>query len=183
MYEQRRTLNVYASEHDHISCQSAAQWDIMSNLIETLEPLEEVTLEMSHSESSVITRVSVLKLMLQQQGPSSHKSLYHHFMMTSPNTKSLVVATILDPHYKGKAFASAETLETAKYWLKEEAARDISKTVEESGEAEDPAKRQRVQTDPRPTLVDSLQYMQNFLEQLTTQLKSSPASKLTRSVT
>lgn len=33
---------------------SAAQWDIMSNLTDTLEPLEEVTLEMSHSESSAL---------------------------------------------------------------------------------------------------------------------------------
>lgn len=32
----------------------------------------------------------------------------------------------------------------------------MAKTVEETGEAEVPAKRQRLQTDPPPTLVDSL---------------------------
>lgn len=49
-YEQWCTLKVHANEHGHISCLSAAQWNIMSNLTDTLEPLE-VTLEMSHSES------------------------------------------------------------------------------------------------------------------------------------
>lgn len=57
---QQRALNVCASEQGHISCHSAAQWDIVSNIIETLEPLEEVTLEIRYS-----------KLMLQQEGPSS----------------------------------------------------------------------------------------------------------------
>lgn len=41
--------DVWASEQGHISCHSAAQWDILSNLIETLEPLEEVTLEIRYS--------------------------------------------------------------------------------------------------------------------------------------
>lgn len=52
MYEQRRALNVYAGEHGHISGLSATQWDIVSNLIDTLAPIEEVTMEMSNSESS-----------------------------------------------------------------------------------------------------------------------------------
>lgn len=91
MYEQWRALNVYAGEHGHISCLSAAQWDIVSNLIETLEPLEEVTLEMSHSESSAscaIPSASVLKLMLQQEGPSSagiktlRKTMLDHACLT-----------------------------------------------------------------------------------------------------
>lgn len=72
------------------------------------------------------------------------------------DTKCLVLATVLDPRYKDKAFTSAETVEKAKDWLKEEAAHDMVKTVEETGEAEVPAKRQRLQTDPPPTLVDSL---------------------------
>ncbi|GLD48622.1 zinc finger BED domain-containing protein 4-like isoform X1 [Lates japonicus] len=168
MFEQRCALNVYASDHGHISCPSAAQWDIVSNLIETLEPLEEVTLEMSHSESSascVIPSISVLKMMLQHEGPSSAgiktlrtsmlDSLTRRFSKAE-DTKCLVLATVLDPRYKDKAFTSAETVEKAKDWLKEEAAHDTAKTVEETGEAEAAAKRQRVQTDPPPTLVDSL---------------------------
>lgn len=43
--------------------------------------------------------------------------------------RCLVLATVLDPCYKGKAFTSAETLE----WQKEGAAHDMAKTVEEIG--------------------------------------------------
>lgn len=42
------------------------------------------------------------------------------------DTKCLVWATVLDPHYKDKAFTS-ETVEKAKDWLKEEAAHDMEK--------------------------------------------------------
>lgn len=63
------------------------------------------------------------------------------------DTNSLVLATVLDPRYKDKAFTSAETVEKAKDWLKEEAAHDMAKTVEETGEEEDPATRQTLQTD------------------------------------
>jgi len=48
MYEQRQILNVYVGEHGHISGLSATQWDIVSNLIDTLVPIEEFTMEMSN---------------------------------------------------------------------------------------------------------------------------------------
>lgn len=166
MYEQRRALNVYASEHGHITCQTAAQWDIMANLIETLAPLEEVTLEMSHSESSascVIPSVSVLKMMLQQEGPSSAgiktlrktmlDSLTKRFSKAE-DTKNLVLATVLDPRYKSKAFTSAETVEKAREWVKE-AAHHTEETVEETTATHNPSERP-VQGDLPKSLVDSL---------------------------
>ncbi len=52
MLEQKRPLNIYASEHGGFNSLSAEQWNIVSNLIETLSLVEEVTLEMSHYESS-----------------------------------------------------------------------------------------------------------------------------------
>ena len=167
MYEQQRALNVYASDHGHIGCQSAAQWDVVSNLIETLEPLEEVTLEMSHSESSascVIPSVSILKLMLQQEGPSSAgiKTLQNTMLDSltrrfskAEDAKCLVLTTVLDPRYKGKAFSPAETVEKAKEWLKEEAAQDMAITVEETVFLLDPLLHQSPDRSP-PTLVDSL---------------------------
>ncbi|KTF76384.1 hypothetical protein cypCar_00040455 [Cyprinus carpio] len=103
MYDQRRALNVYAGEHGHISCLSDTQWDIVCNLIDTLVPIEEVTMEMSNSESSaacIIPSVSVLKLMLREEGPSS------------AGIKTLC-KTMLD-RYKARAFASEETLEKGK---------------------------------------------------------------------
>ena len=40
MYEQRRALSVYGGEFGRISAVTAAQWDIVSNLIDTLSPFE-----------------------------------------------------------------------------------------------------------------------------------------------
>lgn len=132
MFEQRCALKVYAGEYGHISSLSAAQWDIVSNLIETLAPMEEVTLEMSHSNSTaacIIPSVSVLKLMLQQEGSSTQgiktlrktmlDSLTRRFSKAE-ETKCLVLATVLDPRYKSYAFTSGTALEKAKEWLKEE---------------------------------------------------------------
>ncbi|KAK3511276.1 hypothetical protein QTP70_034777, partial [Hemibagrus guttatus] len=80
MYEQRRAVNVYTGEHGHISCLSASQWNIVCNLTDTLVPIEEVTMEMSNSESSaacIIPSVSVLKLMLWEEGPVLSRQAYH----------------------------------------------------------------------------------------------------------
>lgn len=175
MFEHRRALNVYAGEYGHISSLSAAQWDIVSNLIETLAPMEEVTLEMSHSNSTaacIIPSVSVLKLMLQQEGSSTQgiktlrktmlDSLTRRFSKAE-ETKCLVLATVLDPRYKSYAFTSGTALEKAKEWLKEES--DLLRkpnpraTADGTSEEEDPdpgAKRQRVRVDQPPSLVDSL---------------------------
>ncbi|XP_031673379.1 uncharacterized protein LOC116364351 isoform X2 [Oncorhynchus kisutch] len=175
MFEQRRALNAYAGEYGHISSLFATQWDIVSNLIETLAPMEEVTVEMSHSNSTaacIIPSVSVLKLMLQQEGSSTQgintlrktmlDSLTRRFSKAE-ETKCLVLATVLDPRYKSYAFASGTALEKAKEWLKEES--DLLRkpnpraTAERTSEEEDTdqgAKRQRVQIDQPPSLVDSL---------------------------
>ncbi|KAI2647438.1 Zinc finger BED domain-containing protein 4 [Labeo rohita] len=49
--EQKRALNIYSAEHGGFTCPAAHQWDIVSNLVETLIPIEEVTLEVSYSNS------------------------------------------------------------------------------------------------------------------------------------
>ena len=119
MSEQRCALNVYAEEYGHNSSLSAAQWDI-SNLIETLAPMEEVTVEMSHSNSTaacIIPIVSVLKLMLQQEGSSTQGiNTLRKTMLDSltrrcskaKETKCLMLATVLDPRYKSYAFTSGQ---------------------------------------------------------------------------
>ncbi|XP_064816522.1 uncharacterized protein LOC135533058 [Oncorhynchus masou masou] len=175
MFEQKRALNAYAGEYGHISGLSAAQWDMVSNLIETLAPMEEVTVEMSHSNSTaacIIPSVSVLKLMLQQEGSSTQgintlrktmlDSLTRRFSKAE-ETKCLVLATVLDPRYKSYAFSSGTTPEKATEWLKEESELlrkpNPRATAERTSEEEDTdpgAKRQRVQVDQPPSLVDSL---------------------------
>lgn len=174
MLEQKRALNVYGGEHGHVTCLSAAQWDIVANLLETLTPLEELTLEMSQSEASaacIIPTVTILKLMLQARGPSTTgiqtlretmlKSVTKRFAKAE-ETKCLVLATLLDPRYKGHAFSSGETLDKAKEWLKEEAEADHEEatpfatqggTSEEEGT--DP-KRPQMEDDQPSSLVDRL---------------------------
>ncbi|XP_056100506.1 zinc finger BED domain-containing protein 4-like [Rhinichthys klamathensis goyatoka] len=138
MQEQRRALNMYASEHSGFTSLSADQWSIVTNLIETLSPVEEVTLEMSHYESSascIIPSVKVLKMLLSSQGPSSRgiktmrqemlESLTRRFAKVE-EVKCAVLACLLDPRYKAHAFSSDTTLLHAKDWLKEE-----TKTLEQ----------------------------------------------------
>lgn len=109
MQEQRRALNIYASEHSGFTSLSADQWSIITNLIETLSPVEEVTLEMSHYKSSascIIPSVKVLKMLLSSQGPSSHgiktmrqemlESLTRRFAKVE-EVKCAILACLLDP--------------------------------------------------------------------------------------
>lgn len=131
MLEQKRALNLYAGEHGKIATLAAEQWDIVSNLIDTLGPIEEVTFEMSKAEASmscIIPSIAVLKMVLQAEGPTTRgiktlretmlQSLDRRFAKME-ETKCLVLATLLDPRYKGHVFA-VDTLSKAKTWLQEE---------------------------------------------------------------
>lgn len=74
MLEQKRALHLYCGEHGGFSSPTTQQWDLVSNLIETLLPIEEVTLQVSHSNSSascIIPCLTVLKMLLQDEGPSA----------------------------------------------------------------------------------------------------------------
>lgn len=51
MLEQMGALNIYAGEHGKFLTPTADQRDIVPNLIETLQPIEEVTLEIMRSAS------------------------------------------------------------------------------------------------------------------------------------
>lgn len=74
MLEQKRALNLYAGELGKIATLAAEQWDIVSNLIDTLGPIEEVTFEMSKAEASIsciIPSIALLKMVLQAEGPTT----------------------------------------------------------------------------------------------------------------
>lgn len=47
MLEQKRALNLYVAEHGRFTAPPAEQWDIISNLIDILGPIEEATLDIS----------------------------------------------------------------------------------------------------------------------------------------
>lgn len=134
MLEQKFALNAYVGEHGKFTCPTAEQWDIISNLIETLGHIEEVTLEMSKAEasvSSIIPSIAVLKMLLQAEGPTTRgigtlretmlQSLEKRFSKIE-ETKCLVLGTLLDPRYKGHVFAADDKLNKAKQWIKEEQA-------------------------------------------------------------
>lgn len=133
MLEQKCAITIYCGEHGGFAGPNAHQWDLVSNLIETLLPIEEVTLQVSHSNSStscIIPCLTVLKMLLQDdEGPSTkgirtlrqamRESLDKRFSKVE-DTKTVVLACLLDPRYKSHAFSSATTLSKAKEWLKEE---------------------------------------------------------------
>ncbi|XP_053170463.1 zinc finger BED domain-containing protein 4-like [Scomber japonicus] len=133
MFEQKRALTIYCGEDGAFAGLTAHQWDLVNNLIETLLPIEEVTLKVSHSNSSascIIPCLTVLKMCLQDDdGPSTkgiktirqamRESLNKRFSKAE-DTKTVVLACLLDPRYKNHAFSSTTTLSKAKGWLKEE---------------------------------------------------------------
>lgn len=163
MLEQKRALNIYAGEYGKNATPAADQWDTVSNLIDTLEPVEEVTLEISRSEasiSSVIPSIAVLKMVLQAEGPNTRgiktlretmlQSLQKRFARME-ETKCLVLATLLDPRYKGHVFFAVDTLTKAKQWIKEEHAivSEQLKTATTEDQGSDP-KQRRVEDEKLP---------------------------------
>lgn len=140
MLEQKRALTIYFGE---FAGPTAHQWDLVSDLIETLLPIEEVT-QVSHSNSPascIIPCLTVLKMLLQDdEGPSTkgirtlrqamRESLDKRFSKVE-DTKTVVLACLLDPRYKSHAFSSATTLSKAKGWLKEEEGAATQQTTRE----------------------------------------------------
>lgn len=119
LLEQKRALNVYGGEYGKFTTLSADQWELVSNTIDTLAPFEEVTLEMSQSESSIsciIPSIAVLKMILRAEGPSTRgiktlrqtmlQSLERRFAKME-DSKILVLSTLLDPRYKANVLSAA----------------------------------------------------------------------------
>ncbi len=146
--------------------------DIVSNLIDMLEPVEKVTLEISRSEasiSSVIPSIAVLKMVLQAEGTSTRgiktlretmlQSLQKRFARME-ETKCLVLATLLDPRYKCHVFFAVDTLTKAKQQIKEEHAivSDQLKTATTEDQGSDP-KQRRVEDEELPGCSSVLEQM------------------------
>ena len=160
MLEQKQALDVYSGEHGKISVLTADQWALVDKLIATLSPLEQITLEMSRSDSTIsciIPCITVLKMLLEAEGAKARgigtlratmlDSLKARFE-NAEKTRCLVLTTLLDPRYKGHALAPG-TLSSAKDWVKEEHATlseaEKQKTVSSSeGQGQNP-KRKRAE--------------------------------------
>ncbi|KAL7379638.1 hypothetical protein ABVT39_003041 [Epinephelus coioides] len=164
MLEQKRALNVYAGEHGKISVLTADQWALVDNLIATLNPLEQITLKMNRFDSTIsciIPCITVLKMLLEAEGAKTRgigetmlNSLKARFEKAE-KTRCLVLATLLDPRYKGHALAPG-TLRNAKDWIKEEhatlseAAKQKSASSEGQGQ-EDPKRKRAMEEEEEVT--------------------------------
>nr|XP_054607366.1 zinc finger BED domain-containing protein 4-like [Nothobranchius furzeri] len=166
MMEQKRAITAYSSDHGHFLCPTPNEWDLAGKLVETLKPLEEVTLELSKADSSascILPSIGVLKSVLQAEGPHTAgiqtarkamlQSLEDRFINLN-QTKEVVLACLLDPRYKHRPL-NQETLSQAKSRLQEEMQSQTSeetKLATITEEEKDP-KRRRVGTE---SIVDFL---------------------------
>ncbi|XP_078112300.1 zinc finger BED domain-containing protein 4-like [Sander vitreus] len=180
--EQKRALTIYAGEHGKISILTVDQWTLVGNLIDTLSPLEQVTLEIGRSDSSIsciIPSITVLKMLLEVKGAKARgiKTLRDTMLDSlkarfekADKTKCLVLATLLDPRYRGHALAPG-TLSNAKYWIKDDHATlsEAKKRKRASSDDQGPdPKRIRVEEEKEEDacLSDMLEQMYaNLLEQ------------------
>uniref|UniRef100_A0AAQ5YIA3 BED-type domain-containing protein n=1 Tax=Amphiprion ocellaris TaxID=80972 RepID=A0AAQ5YIA3_AMPOC len=131
MLEQKRALNVYSGENGKFTTLSADQWKLVSNVIDTLAPFEEITLEMSQSDSSIsciIPSIAVLKMILRAEGPSTRgiKTLRQTMLQRlerrfakMEDSKILVLSTLLDPRYEANVLSEASR-DTLQRWTQEE---------------------------------------------------------------
>uniref|UniRef100_A0A8C1F800 BED-type domain-containing protein n=2 Tax=Cyprinus carpio TaxID=7962 RepID=A0A8C1F800_CYPCA len=132
MQEQKRALTVYSGDFGHFTCPSVEEWDLVEKLINTLEPIEEITLEVSKSDASascIIPTIEVLKRFLETQGPETRgiqtlrkvmlDSLIRRFSKIA-ESKEAVLACVLDPRYKQRPLSDSTT-KKAKTWLEKEA--------------------------------------------------------------
>ena len=118
--EQKSAISLYEAEHGGIqgSVPSNYQWVLIENVINTLKPFQEITLEISKADatiSSIIPAVRVLKLSLSDENPHSQGiSTMRETMMKSIDKRfesveccsTLGIACLLDPRYKGCPFES-----------------------------------------------------------------------------
>ncbi|KAI4832452.1 hypothetical protein KUCAC02_015421 [Chaenocephalus aceratus] len=149
--EQKCALSIYAGKHGGFACPNSHQWDIVSNLVETLIPMTQVTQEVSHNNSSafcIIPCLTVLKMLFQGKGPSTQgirtlrqvmrESLVKRFSQLE-ETKTVVLACLLDPRYKNHVFSSDGTLTKAKECLKEDVTSQEEPAATEGVNKEEPA--------------------------------------------
>lgn len=140
-----------------------------------------MTLEVSYSNSSassIIPCITVLKMLLEDKGPSTQgigmlrelmrESLTKRFSKLE-DSKVVVLACLLDPRYKSHAFCCASTLNKAKEWLKEDVEGGLQGQAEtergnqeQQADGEEPAaedqapKRQRREDTPCHSQIDKI---------------------------
>lgn len=129
LMEQRTAVNMFSADTNRTGF-TANEWEVMGKVVKLLAPFEEITktISLAKATSSVcIPAIFALSKYLSSDmdwsGVVSMKgklisSITDRFSYLETD-RLLVVATVLDPRFKGKAFLHALTLQLATDWIKE----------------------------------------------------------------
>lgn len=148
IYEQRRALGQYATDHDIVTLTSS-QWDVIDRLLQLLQPFEELTKQASSESeyiSVVIPSVILLQKVLNKNNDSNlaimeikkslQQSITHYFFDKQQimSNKNYLVATVIDPRFKTMLLSGADVERSMEFIITEMTA--LSDTSE-SNKAED----------------------------------------------
>ena len=118
-------LAAYATEYGSITMLNTHQFDLVRKIIATLEPVEEITKMISTDAAAASVLIPLLRTLeksltkhhndsgIQTMKGEMLSSLKQRFEDVEKH-EELIIATILDPRYKDKFFATAATKEFAK---------------------------------------------------------------------
>ena len=116
LLEQKCTLATYAADYDLPATLSVHQWQSIENFTTLLSPFEQLTREVSSSESSaaeVIPSVTALRCLLSKQADTDHGVKTAKTALLEAVNKCFdqidydsmfCIATFLDPRYKDRYF-------------------------------------------------------------------------------
>ncbi|KAJ8380963.1 hypothetical protein SKAU_G00017410 [Synaphobranchus kaupii] len=149
LLEQKRSLSVYAADHNLAATLTVNQWTLMEKTVEVLAPFEELTRVVSAETATaadVISAITVLKRVLSRehstdQGIKTVKSTLLEAVEKSfsqVETEPLYcIATLVDPRYKDRYFTNPDNLRQAKDALIQEVGKmEVRRAASEESEAE-----------------------------------------------
>lgn len=144
LLEQKKAVSLYSTEHG-INNLRSEQWNTIETTLRLLQPFEEITKIISNTNSNlseVIPTVSTLKRYLSKTGPEFFgvgtmkdtllKGLQTRFSDICTN-KMYLIATMLDPRFKGAFFGCEVIVQNATLML-EEAMQEVNDESEKKPE-------------------------------------------------
>ncbi|XP_065364541.1 zinc finger BED domain-containing protein 4-like [Calliphora vicina] len=109
--EQRKAVEVYSKEHGGIEILSPEEWDLLNDIVETLENFYEAFIDLSADNASVslvIPLIDMLASSIEDDDSAVYKfkdelkkALNNRFKFIETSL-FLIVATLLDPRFKNK---------------------------------------------------------------------------------
>ncbi|KAJ8381100.1 hypothetical protein SKAU_G00018780 [Synaphobranchus kaupii] len=152
LLEQKRSLSVYAADHNLAATLTVNQWTLMEKTVKVLAPFEELTRVVSAETATaadVIPAITVLKRVLSRehstdQGIKTMKSTLLEAVerrFSQVETEPLYcIATLVDPRYKDRQvqyFTNPDNLRQAKDALIQEVGKmEVRRAASEESEAE-----------------------------------------------